>query len=49
MNEIIFVVEEAPEEVKGLMAEAIKIHIEGMKEDGLTVPEPTSKGDYIAA
>ena len=28
---------------------AIRFHIEGLKEDGLPVPEPTSVADYIEA
>jgi predicted RNase H-like HicB family nuclease len=27
--------------------EAIRFHIEGLKEDGLPVPEPTSIADYV--
>jgi predicted RNase H-like HicB family nuclease len=30
------------EEVERLIQEAIQFHIEGMREDGDTVPEPTS-------
>lgn len=36
-------VEEAGAEIK----EAIAFHIDGMKEDGLPVPTPTSKVEYI--
>ena len=36
-------------EVKTLMQEAIRIHIGGMTEDGLEVPEPTSEVEYMAA
>jgi predicted RNase H-like HicB family nuclease len=36
-------------EVTELMREAIKMHIEGMIEDGLEVPAPTSSIEYIAA
>lgn len=28
---------------------AIQMHLEGMREDGLQVPEPTSIVDYVAA
>jgi predicted RNase H-like HicB family nuclease len=35
-------------EVTELMREAIKMHIEGMIEDGLEVPAPTSSIEYIA-
>lgn len=27
---------------------ALKMHLEGMQEDGTTMPEPVSDGDYIA-
>jgi predicted RNase H-like HicB family nuclease len=30
-------------EVKQLMREAIEIHIEGMREDGLPIPQPSTK------
>ncbi len=33
---------ETIEEVKGLIAEAIEFHIEGMLKDGLPIPYPTS-------
>ncbi|MBH8561122.1 type II toxin-antitoxin system HicB family antitoxin [Nostoc sp. CENA67] len=33
---------ETLEEVKLLIAEAIEFHIEGMLEDGLPIPQPTS-------
>ncbi|HWV42336.1 type II toxin-antitoxin system HicB family antitoxin [Pseudorhodoplanes sp.] len=29
--------------------DAIRFHIEGLKEDGLVVPEPTSIADYVEA
>jgi predicted RNase H-like HicB family nuclease len=29
--------------------EAVRFHIEGLREDGLPVPEPTSIADYIEA
>ncbi len=35
-------VSETIEEVKGLIAEAIEFHIEGMLKDGLPIPHPTS-------
>ncbi|MCG3179378.1 MAG: hypothetical protein BIFFINMI_01713 [Phycisphaerae bacterium] len=37
------------EEVRRLIREAIAFHIEGLKEDGLPVPEPTSRADYVDA
>lgn len=33
---------ETLEEVKQMIAEAIEFHIEGMLEDGLPIPQPTS-------
>ncbi len=35
------------EEVERLIREAIEMHLEGMAEDGLPIPEPTSEVDYI--
>jgi predicted RNase H-like HicB family nuclease len=37
------------EEVRERMREAIELHIAGMREDGLAIPEPTSLADYIEA
>ncbi len=35
------------EQVEAEIREAIEFHIEGMREDGLPVPEPVSKGEYV--
>ena len=35
------------QEVESELREAIAFHIEGMREDGTPVPEPTSKVEYI--
>jgi len=35
------------EEVEREIQEAIEFHIEGLKEDGLPVPEPSSRVDYV--
>jgi predicted RNase H-like HicB family nuclease len=35
------------EEVESEIREAIEFHIEGLREDGLDVPKPTSKVEYI--
>ena len=35
------------EEVENEIREAIAFHIEGMREDGVTVPAPTSHVEYI--
>lgn len=37
------------EETKRLMREAIALHIHGMREDGLPIPEPSSFVEYVAA
>ncbi len=38
---------ETIEEVKELIAEAIEFHIEGMLEDGLPIPQPTSTAHEV--
>lgn len=35
------------EETEQQIREAIEFHIRGLREDGLSVPEPTSRVDYI--
>lgn len=35
------------QEVERLIREAIELHLEGMAEDGLLIPEPTSRVDYV--
>jgi predicted RNase H-like HicB family nuclease len=42
-------VAETFEEVKKLIVEAIAFHIEGLKEEGLAIPEPTSQCEYVEA
>lgn len=37
------------EEVKRRMREAVELHLRGMREDGLTIPEPTSMAEYVEA
>jgi predicted RNase H-like HicB family nuclease len=34
-------------EVEQEMREAIRFHIDGLKEDGLPVPQPTSIAEYV--
>ena len=34
-------------EVKKLIHEAIEFHVEGMREDGLPIPEPHSSGELV--
>jgi predicted RNase H-like HicB family nuclease len=35
------------EQVRRLIAEAIEVHLEGMREDGEPIPEPTSLAEYV--
>jgi predicted RNase H-like HicB family nuclease len=35
------------EEVKQLIREAIMFHLEGLKEEGLPIPEPTTLCEYV--
>lgn len=37
------------EEVQQLIREAIALHTEGLREDGLPVPEPSSRCEYVEA
>jgi predicted RNase H-like HicB family nuclease len=37
------------EELHQRMGEAIELHLDGMREDGLTIPKPTSLADYVEA
>jgi predicted RNase H-like HicB family nuclease len=37
------------EETELLMKEAIEFHLDGLREDGLPIPSPTTVGDYIKA
>jgi predicted RNase H-like HicB family nuclease len=38
---------ESREEVRQLIREAIEFHLEGMKEEGLTIPEPISTSELV--
>jgi len=40
---------ETKEEVEALIREAIGFHIEGLREEGLPVPEPSSFFEYVEA
>jgi predicted RNase H-like HicB family nuclease len=31
------------------MSEAIELHLRGLREDGLAIPEPTSLAEYVEA
>jgi len=35
------------EEVEANMREAIRLHIAGLQQDGLPIPEPRSSADYV--
>jgi predicted RNase H-like HicB family nuclease len=35
------------EEAKAEIREAIEFHLDGMREDGLPIPEPTSRAEYV--
>jgi predicted RNase H-like HicB family nuclease len=37
------------DEVKRLIAEAIQVHLEGLREDGEPIPEPSSICEYVDA
>ena len=37
------------EEVEERMRKAIQMHLEGMREDGIEIPEPSSVAEYIEA
>lgn len=37
------------EEVRQRMREAIEIHLEGMRADGLPIPKPSTLADYVEA
>ncbi len=38
---------ETVEDTEQLMREAIEFHLEGMRADGLPIPEPTTRTDYV--
>jgi predicted RNase H-like HicB family nuclease len=35
------------EEAKAEIREAIEFHLDGMREDGLPIPAPTSRAEYV--
>jgi len=37
------------DELRRNMAEAVELHLQGMREDGLSIPRPTSLADYVEA
>ena len=38
---------ETKEEVMQLIREAIELHLEGLRNEGLPIPEPSSTTDYV--
>jgi predicted RNase H-like HicB family nuclease len=38
---------ESTEEVERLIREAIELHLEGLAADGLPIPEPSSRVEYV--
>ena len=38
---------ETVEETERLIREAVEFHLEGMREDGLSPPQPTSLAEYV--
>jgi predicted RNase H-like HicB family nuclease len=38
---------ESEEELSRLIREAIDLHLEGLEEDGLPIPEPSSRVEFI--
>ena len=37
------------EEVEGNIREAIRFHIDGLREDHLPIPEPSARAEYVEA
>jgi predicted RNase H-like HicB family nuclease len=35
------------DEIRGLLREAISLHIDGLRSDGLEIPAPTAQGEYV--
>jgi predicted RNase H-like HicB family nuclease len=42
-------VAETLEEVEALIREAVQLHLDGLREDGLPIPEPSSVFEFIDA
>jgi predicted RNase H-like HicB family nuclease len=38
---------ESPEEVRKLISEALPLHLEGLREDGLPIPEAATECEYL--
>ena len=41
--------QDTPQAARQLIGEAVEAHIQGLLEDGLPVPEPTTLADYVEA
>jgi predicted RNase H-like HicB family nuclease len=35
------------DEVRAMMREAIELHLDGMREDGVAIPEPATRVSYV--
>jgi predicted RNase H-like HicB family nuclease len=38
---------ETKEDVLRLLGEAVELHLEALREDGLPIPEPSSSSEYV--
>jgi len=38
---------DSPEQAKESIGLAVEMHVQGMMEDGLAIPEPSCQGDYV--
>jgi predicted RNase H-like HicB family nuclease len=38
---------ETIEETESLIREAVEFHLEGLRADGVRIPEPTSRAEYV--
>jgi predicted RNase H-like HicB family nuclease len=38
---------DSPEEVRKLISEAVPLHLDGLREDGLPIPEPATECEYL--
>lgn len=44
-----FAVAETLEEVQQLIREAVEFHLEGLRQEGLPIPSPSSRIEYVEA
>lgn len=40
---------ETPEAVMDAIKKAVEMHLRGMREDGMTIPSPSARADYLQA